>query len=379
MEPRLNVFSVLSLLGAGQALLLALALVTVRRGQRERNLLLAALAATISVLIAWTVFNDSHYYLRFPHLLRVNHPFDFVVAQLFYLYVRSLTSEGPAWKRRDLLHFIPAALCVLYLIPYYFSGVGHKFALQQTLQGLRWYYLRTALAIPLALVYLVLAGVRVVRYFRGARGGAVRPAPHVALQLKFLVWFISVLWLAALLRWVLDFYDPSFLDYTNAVLPLGATVFIYGLAFLALREPPRADAAAPAAAAAPARKYERSALTPERADAFLKRLLHVMESEKPYTDGELTLPKLAARLSVSTHHLSQVINERLGQSFNDFVNSHRVEEAKRRMADPAAEHYSLLAIAEEVGFNSKSSFNTAFKKQTGMTPSEFRKGTNGGD
>src|SRR5215212_5818477 len=126
MEPSLNLFAVLSLLGAGQALLLALALVTVRRGQRTRNLLLAALAATISVLIAWTVFNDSHYYELFPHLLRVNHPFDFVVAQLFYLYVRSLTSEGPASKRRDLLHFVPAALCMLYLVPYYFSGAGHK-------------------------------------------------------------------------------------------------------------------------------------------------------------------------------------------------------------------------------------------------------------
>src|SRR5215210_3092390 len=113
MEPGFNVFAVVSLLGAGQALLLALALVTVRRGQRTRNLLLAALAATTSVLIAWVVFNDTHYYLRFPHLLRVNHPFDFGVAQLFYLYVRSLTVQRPELRRRDLLHFVPAALCVL--------------------------------------------------------------------------------------------------------------------------------------------------------------------------------------------------------------------------------------------------------------------------
>src|SRR4051812_40598626 len=112
MESGLNVYSVLSLLGAGQALLLAFALVTVRRGERARNLLLAALAATTSLLLAWVVFNDTHYYLRFPHLLRVNHPFDFVIAQLFYLYVRSLTEENPGLRRRDWLHFIPAALCV---------------------------------------------------------------------------------------------------------------------------------------------------------------------------------------------------------------------------------------------------------------------------
>jgi AraC-like DNA-binding protein len=59
------------------------------------------------------------------------------------------------------------------------------------------------------------------------------------------------------------------------------------------------------------------------------------------------------------------------------VNTYRVEEAKRKLVDPSRKHYSLLAIAEEVGFNSKSAFNTAFKKQTSMTPSEFRKASNG--
>ncbi|MFL6335655.1 MAG: helix-turn-helix domain-containing protein [Pyrinomonadaceae bacterium] len=380
MESGLNVYSVLSLLGAGQALLLAFALVTVRRGERARNLLLAALAATTSLLLAWVVFNDTHYYLRFPHLLRVNHPFDFVIAQLFYLYVRSLTEENPGLRRRDWLHFIPAALCVIYLAPYYFAGADYKLALQQTVEATRWYYARTALSIPLALAYVLLAGRRVVRYFREARRGRGVPDRHASVQLKFLVYFVSGMWLVALLRFALDFSYPFFSTYTNLVLPLGATVFVYGLAFLALRGPQglAGSSEEKGGGAAAGRKYERSALTPERADAFLKRLLDLMESEKPYTDGELTLPKLAARLSVSTHHLSQVINERLGQSFNDFVNSQRVEEAKRKLSDPASGHYSLLAIAEEVGFNSKSAFNTAFKKQTGMTPSEFRKGINGG-
>ena len=378
MPPTLNLLEVIRLLGAAQALLLAVALATVRRGLRTRNLLLSALAATISVLIAWTVFNEAGYYVLFPHLLRVNHPLDFVVAQLFYLYVRSLTSQRPELRRKDLLHFVPAALCVLYLAPYYLASAEYKLAVQQSLEGLNWYYARTALAIPLSLVYVLLSGRLVVRHFRDARRGAAVVGRHAAAQLKLLVYYISFLWVVALLRLALDFYDPFFVQYTNAVLPLGATVFVYALAFLALREPQQEPAGpAPAGEAASARKYERSALTPERSDAFLKRLIDVMESEKPYTDGELTLPRLASRLSVSTHHLSQVINERLKRSFNDFVNSYRVEEAKRRLSDPSAGHYSLIAIAEDVGFNSKSSFNAAFKKQTGMTPSEFRKKTNG--
>jgi AraC-like DNA-binding protein len=126
----------------------------------------------------------------------------------------------------------------------------------------------------------------------------------------------------------------------------------------------------------PAKKYEKSTLTAERAERYLDRLLHCMNNEKPFTDGELSVQTLAEKLSIPAHHLSQTINERLGQTFADFVNSYRVEEAKRRLLDPAFKHLSLLGIAEEVGFNSKSSFNSIFKKHTSMTPSEFRS-TNG--
>jgi AraC-like DNA-binding protein len=103
-----------------------------------------------------------------------------------------------------------------------------------------------------------------------------------------------------------------------------------------------------------------------------------MENEKPFIDGDLTIQKLAEKLSIPANHLSQTINERLGQTFSDFVNSYRVEAAKRKLVDPAFRHLSVLGIAEAVGFNSKSSFNSVFKKHTKMTPSEFRNQNNGG-
>jgi AraC-like DNA-binding protein len=98
-----------------------------------------------------------------------------------------------------------------------------------------------------------------------------------------------------------------------------------------------------------------------------------MKEERPYIESNLTLQKLAKALAMPPHHLSQIINEQLNQNFFDFINYHRIEEAKRMLIDPARKHYSILAISEEVGFNSKSAFNAAFKKHTDMTPSEFRK------
>jgi AraC-like DNA-binding protein len=98
-----------------------------------------------------------------------------------------------------------------------------------------------------------------------------------------------------------------------------------------------------------------------------------MQSDKPYMSGDITLQKLAEKVSIPANHLSQIINERIGQNFFDFINSYRVKEVQRLFADPSKKHYSLLAIAEEVGFNSKSTFNSAFKKYSNMTPSEFRR------
>ena len=98
-----------------------------------------------------------------------------------------------------------------------------------------------------------------------------------------------------------------------------------------------------------------------------------METEKPYLDGKLSLKKVATDLGISTNYLSQVINENLNKNFFDFVNEYRVEMVKEMIIDPSNKNYTLLAIAYDCGFNSKSSFNSIFKKHTGLTPTEYQK------
>jgi len=120
-------------------------------------------------------------------------------------------------------------------------------------------------------------------------------------------------------------------------------------------------------------KYKNSPLDPEKTEKLLKSLLHLMEVEKSYRDEELTLETAAAKLSILPRYLSQVVNERLEKNFRDFINSYRVEEAKKMIINPGKHDYSLLDIAVEVGFNSKDVFTRVFKKYTDMTPSEFKK------
>ena len=119
-------------------------------------------------------------------------------------------------------------------------------------------------------------------------------------------------------------------------------------------------------------KYKTSSLGPEMAEVLASKLLALMEREKLFLNPELTLRDLSQRLKVHYNHLSRIINERFGLSYNDFVNRYRIEEAKRLLADPAEKERSILDITLSSGFYSKSVFNTAFKKFAGQTPSEYR-------
>ncbi|MCP4216259.1 MAG: helix-turn-helix domain-containing protein [bacterium] len=120
-------------------------------------------------------------------------------------------------------------------------------------------------------------------------------------------------------------------------------------------------------------KYQASSLVTPKARMYSRKLVQLMEQEKPYLDAELTSAGLAETVGISRKHLSQVINQQFNMNFKNFLNKYRVEEAKKKLVDPAEQDFVLLKIALDVGFNSKSVFNEAFKKFTGMTPSQYRK------
>ncbi|WP_436516821.1 helix-turn-helix domain-containing protein [Ekhidna sp. To15] len=118
-------------------------------------------------------------------------------------------------------------------------------------------------------------------------------------------------------------------------------------------------------------QYIKSSLSDKESKAYLQALIQYMEEEKPYLDGKLSLAQVAAHLGITTNHLSQVINGELEKNFFDFINTYRVRIVKEKIIDPSNSHLTLLALALESGFNSKSSFNNIFKKHTGYTPSQF--------
>lgn len=112
----------------------------------------------------------------------------------------------------------------------------------------------------------------------------------------------------------------------------------------------------------------------EKTTEHYQHLLTLMQKEKLYKNPDLNMNLLAQKANLSNGYLSQIINQKEGKNFYDFVNTYRVEEVKANLSNPKYAHYSILGIGLEAGFKSKSTFNAAFKKITGKTPSAFKNG-----
>jgi AraC-like DNA-binding protein len=121
------------------------------------------------------------------------------------------------------------------------------------------------------------------------------------------------------------------------------------------------------------RKYGKSGLKEEDIEKIHNALETYMSIEKPYLDPDLTIVNVASALKIPKHYITQVINGNIGKNFYQYVNEYRIDEVIRKISDKGYASHSIMRIAYDAGFNSKSVFNTMFKKKTSVTPSEFRK------
>jgi AraC-like DNA-binding protein len=366
MDPRLSVFAGINIIGAVQAACLGVVLLTWRRYNLQANRLLGALALVLAVFIAGAVLTTTRYYLVWPHLTLIHDPGTFAIAPLMYLYLQTLRTRG-GLQRRDALHFIPALACAAYLAPYFVQSGSAKLVYLRS--GDRtWYYVKSVLLLLQGTLYLVAMARSVMPRKSGLRAVWQACIRSAAAQWKFVAGLLACVLVLGALR-LFDFFGVPghFYIESNLVLPFAATVTVYWMAYLALTRPESVSFVV-----VPARS-ERIGLRPDQIEKHVGRLLALMEQEKPFRAGDLTIKTLAEKLGLPTAQLSALINERLAENFVDFVNRYRIEEAKRLLLDGSKRHYSVLAIAEEVGFNSKSAFNAAFRKYTGSTPSDFRK------
>ena len=370
------------LIGAAQGLFLAAVLASRPRNALP-NRLLAALVLAFSVDLAMAVYHTSEMSTRHPALIGLDLPVAFLYGPLLYLYVRTLTSGHAALKRTDVLHLLPFIGLVVFLLPFYFLPGGEKLALMRD-PSLSFATRALAIINPLKLVHgFVYLGLMI---------GLIRQHQHRVVDNSSPVEQARLKWLRTLTIGVVAMLVSATLIYAFSafgVASLGmdpdawyddltllcVTVFVYALGYFGLRQPEITahEEPAPEQIAETRRvAYARSGMSPDEAERQRDRLTELMESEHLYRQGDLTLQDLAAALDISSHNLTEVLSTQLDQSFYEFVNGYRVRDVQRRLTDPDYAHWTVLAIGMEAGFKAKSSFNAAFKRSAGMTPSQYR-------
>jgi AraC-like DNA-binding protein len=161
----------------------------------------------------------------------------------------------------------------------------------------------------------------------------------------------------------------------NAAFAVGYTLILYGMAWISLHHDGvfrRTPEMVVGDMVAPLRKYRKSAQTAEEAERLVAKIETAFARDQLFRNSDLSLSALAKAVGARPNAVSQALNQHLGLGYFDFVNRHRIEEAKRLIAASEVGADGLLDVAFSVGFNSKSTFNAAFKKFSGLTPSRFR-------
>ncbi len=388
-----NGFLIIYALGAAQGVFLA-SILTSKWRRTVANRILAVTMLAFAADLAMAVYHAGGYHRFFPHLIGLDYPLALLYGPLIYLYVKVLGGHESFFQRRYWWHFAPFVLLTLFLMPFFLQDGTTKLALlggQETSFWTRPLGVIAHAKIVHAFLYLVMTVATIRRFMRGASASHSPSEKFTLAWIRNLTFGILVLMVVSILMYILSLnestsvigMDPAveYDDYTLLCLAL----FVYAIAFLGLRRPQVFDRVHDSSAELPTiapksvdeqsldgPRYARSGLDTDAALRYKVELEKLMKSEHLYRRRDLSLQDLAAALAISQHHLTEVINTQFGMSFYDFVNGYRVEEVKRRLADPAYGHMTLLAIGLDAGFNSKSAFNSVFKKHTGMTPSQYR-------
>lgn len=295
-----------------------------------------------------------------------------------YLYVSTLTFNQIQFKIKNLWHFVPFATFIIYLLiasgfPTYSARIRIDHVTDGTTQTPTLFLFFLAITALSGPVYFVLAQ----KQFHKTKKSILNfSSKDIELDwLGKLIPIFGIIWTALIVTAVIHHVFHVFsMSFCINGLMLSLSAFIILIGYFGLKQIGIFISDTDEEANEPLIETPNatSKLVDDELEQCFCKIDDYFKAERPYLEPDLTLPKLAESLNVPHHHLSQVINDVYGQNFFDFINKYRVEEVKNKIVDPKFHNYSLLGIAFESGFNSKSAFNRVFKKFTKKTPSEFR-------
>ncbi|MFA6455204.1 MAG: AraC family transcriptional regulator [Bacteroidota bacterium] len=342
-------------------------LTTKRNKEKTSNKYLAALLIVLSVSILHSLLTtevfDSPYKIRQPFIL--------LIGPLLSFYIYKLTSIRKI-VRKDVLHFFPFVMLIFFLLPVWTHSTS-PYADFLTVNGL-------------AISKIVWALIVFQFGFYWWRILSVLQRHRIAVESEFsnlegktLSWmkdflhlfgiFLFLLVLTVIIAFHTDYYND--ID-TIVCFGLSCTIFALGHNGLFQEEVLSINAAQDEKIRNPQPGKSKIQTSANNGES-LKKLTTYLEEIKPYLNETLTLTDLSGQVGMTRNQLSSLINSATGENFYTFINRYRVEEVKRLITDPRNKNFTILSLAHQAGFSSKSAFQSVFKKFTGLTPTEYRK------
>ncbi|MEO1656413.1 MAG: helix-turn-helix transcriptional regulator [Pseudomonadota bacterium] len=334
-------------------------------------LLVILLINTLGELVMATEF-----YRVAPHLAGPSIPVRVALGPALYVYVCSMVARDRyRFGGKDWMALIGPLFVVLISLPFFVLSAEEKLALADPVtRDAAHFRLALVACIGGMLTFLVVTAAYLVAAFRlQAQHRALVKTEYANIEKRSLDWLrvMLLVWGAAWLiyageqtLWFAGLYSAPL----SVALALIETSALAVFAHLALHQP----VLAPQREEAPAPREP--ILSAERMERVAARLTSALSAERFFAEPDLSLQRLSGATGISKNHISETLSQHLGTNFFDFVNRHRVADAQRLIAETDT---NLLGIAIEVGFNSRSTFNAAFKKHAGLTPSAYRASLSG--
>lgn len=344
------------------------------KSEADKILALWLLFTGFHLILFYLHFNNE--YLKFPFLLGLEIPMPLVQGPFLYLYTSALTKQN-RYKKYNLLHFLSFVIAIILLIPFFELSFEEKITVYKN-EGRGYEQLLSFLYVAIVLSGILYALMSLQKLSQHRKNITEQFSFTEKINLRWLTYLIlgsSVIWI------VVIFCDDEYI-FSTVVLYL-FFIGYFGIKQVgiftnkSISETNETKNLVLETISAENQsekiKYEKSGLGDTELKALHGKLTQLMEDEKLYKNAELTLAELSQKLNVHPNILSQVINSAEGKNFYDYINYQRVEEFKKIILDPENQKFTLLSLAFECGFNSKTAFNRNFKKATGLSPSEYLK------
>lgn len=373
---KVNILITVAVITMFISLFLSLFLFTVKTEHKLSNRLFAFFLVLTAIDISGILFN---FLIESPSNIGMfRNLFTFLQLPTFYLYVLSVCYSDFKLKPKHLIHIVPFLIANLILLPRFYSvNLASKISFLENNSSM-FEIQFNHIFIHFQIVFYIIAAFMILRkakkiYLENYAGASME-------SLNWLFQFtlaISFFYSIALLKNIFKFST-----YTNISELLKIGLFLFELViiswylFKALNNPTlfrSIDSKLKLVSKFVSEEKQNDQIKEDKYGKDLSKLIDYMVKEKPFLNASLTIQDISNDLEIPVRELSLLINHKLNQHFYDFVNSYRIENAMDILKDSTKNKVTILEILYEVGFNSKSSFNTAFKKHTNTTPTSYRK------